>query len=354
MTSTRKPVKRRSSGPTITDVAREAGVAIMTVSRVVNGGSYVSPATEKRVRAAIRRLGYTPNEAARILKGQRAHIIGLVVPDLADVFFATCANSVQEVAGQHGYMTLIVTSERSAETESNELEMLAARRVAGVLIVPSQSIADKRLRKLQQSETPVVALDRTIEGIDAGEVIVENEGGAEEAVRHLIGHGHRRIICIGYDAKVFTIHQRILGYRRAMKDAGLKPELWTNITTVEQTEVLLRKLWAEPDRPTALFTLNNVASIHALQAIRAMQLQMPRDLAMVGFDDLELAPLLEVPLTTVRQPAVEMGRSAARMLFDMIDRTRSVGLSSEPERRVVLPTELVLRGSCGCPYQHRR
>ncbi|MDQ1452852.1 MAG: LacI family transcriptional regulator, partial [Acidobacteriaceae bacterium] len=112
----RKAARRRHSGPTITDVAREAGVAIMTVSRVVNGGSYVSPATEKRVKAAIRRLGYTPNEAARMLKGQRARMIGLVVPDLADSFFATCANAVQQVAGTHGYMTLIVTSERSVET----------------------------------------------------------------------------------------------------------------------------------------------------------------------------------------------------------------------------------------------
>ena len=173
----RKAPKRRHSGPTITDVAQEAGVAIMTVSRVVNGGSYVSPATEKRVRAAIRRLGYTPNEAARMLKGQRARMIGLVVPDLADSFFATCANAVQEVAGTHGYMTLIVTSERSVERESNEIAMMAARRIAGLLIVPSREDADRRLRELQQSEIPLVAMDRTLDGVEAGQVIVENAGG---------------------------------------------------------------------------------------------------------------------------------------------------------------------------------
>lgn len=348
----RKAPKRRQSGPTITDVAREAGVAIMTVSRVVNGGSYVSPATEKRVRAAIRRLGYTPNEAARMLKGQRARMIGLVVPDLADSFFATCANAVQEVAGTHGYMTLIVTSERSVERESNEIAMMAARRIAGLLIVPSREDADRRLRELQQSEIPLVALDRILDGVDAGQVIVENAGGAEEAVRHLIAHGHRRIACIGYDAKVYTINQRIQGYRRAMKEAGLKPDVWSNLTTAPATETLLRRLMSEAERPTALFTLNNVTTIHALQAIRAMHLHLPSDLAMIGFDDLELAPLLDTPLTAVRQPAHEMGRSAARMLFDMIRHSHDVGTEGKPERRIVLPTELILRSSCGCNHQN--
>lgn len=325
-------------------------MAIMTVSRVVNGGSYVSPATEKRVRTAIRRLGYTPNEAARMLKGQRARMIGLVVPDLADSFFATCANAVQEVAGTHGYMTLIVTSGRSIETESDEIAMMAARRIAGLLIVPSRSGADKRLRELEQAEIPLVALDRTLDGIDAGQVIVENAGGAEEAVRHLIGHGHRRVVCIGYDAKVYTVHQRILGYRRAMKEAGLKAEMWTNLTTAASAEALLGRLMSEPDRPTALFSLNNVTTIHALQAVRAMQLRLPSDLAIIGFDDFELAPLLETPLTAVRQPAVELGRSAARMLFDMIRHSRDGATGSKPDRRIVLPTQLILRASCGCNH----
>jgi LacI family transcriptional regulator len=346
----RKTGRHRHSGPTITDVAREAGVAIMTVSRVVNGGSYVSPTTEKRVRAAIRRLGYTPNEAARMLKGQRARMIGLVVPDLADSFFATCANAVQEVASTHGYMALIVTSERSLETESNEIAMMAARRIAGLLMVPTRSGADKRLRELQQAEIPLVALDRTLDGVDAGQVIVENAGGAEEAVRHLIAHGHRRIACIGYDAKVYTIHQRILGYRRAMKEAGLEPQTWTNLTTAAGTETLLRRLMKEPDRPTALFTLNNVTTIHALQAFRAMQLRLPADLALIGFDDFELAPLLDTPLTAVRQPAMELGRSAARMLFDMIRHSRDGVTSNKPEPRIVLPTQLIVRASCGCNY----
>jgi DNA-binding LacI/PurR family transcriptional regulator len=135
-----------------------------------------------------------------------------------------------------------------------------------------------------------------------------------------------------------------------MKEAGLKAEMWTNLTTADATEALLRRLMKEADRPTALFTLNNVTTIHALQAVRSMQLRLPADLAMIGFDDLELAPLLDTPLTAVRQPALELGRSAARMLFDMIHRAREVGTDTKVERRIVLPTELILRASCGCNH----
>jgi LacI family transcriptional regulator len=133
-----------------------------------------------------------------------------------------------------------------------------------------------------------------------------------------------------------------------MKEAGLKPEMWTNLTTSAATESLLRQLMSEAGRPTALFTLNNVTTIHALQAVRAMQVRLPRDLAMIGFDDLELAPLLDTPLTAVRQPALELGRSAARMLFEMIRYSHDVGTGETPERRIVLPTELIVRASCGC------
>jgi DNA-binding LacI/PurR family transcriptional regulator len=137
-----------------------------------------------------------------------------------------------------------------------------------------------------------------------------------------------------------------------MKEAGLKPEVWSNLTTAPATETQLRRLMSEAERPTALFTLNNVTTIHALQAIRAMHLHLPSDLAMIGFDDLELAPLLDTPLTAVRQPAHEMGRSAARMLFDMIRHSHDVGAEGKPERRIVLPTELILRSSCGCNHRN--
>ena len=331
--------------PTITDVARDAGVAIMTVSRVINGGSYVSEATEKRVRASIDRLGYKPNEAARTLKGQRARLIGLIVPDLADSFFATCANAVQEVAGRLGYMTMIVASERKVEFEADEVEMMAARNIAGLILVPSSTEASGRLADIRSHGVPIVTLDRTMAGLHAGEITVENFGGAEEAVAHLIGHGHRRIACLGYDSEFSTIQERIQGYASAMKAAGLGSEILSDLDTAAAVNDALNTRLREPDCPTALFTLNNVSTIHTLHTLRQMNLRVPEDVAVIGFDDFELAPLLATPLTAVRQPSVEIGRRGAQLLFDAI---REGSSTANGKIRIILPTELIVRRSCGC------
>lgn len=168
--------QKATGNPTIADVARESGVAAMTVSRVVNGGKLVRAATAARVRAAIDKLGYEPNEAARILKGQAPRTLGLIVPDLADTFFSICAHAVQQMAAKHGYMTLLLASERDRESEARELAMMKSRNVAGILIVPSSADCIGQLRELRARGIPVVMLDRTFPGLDAGEVMVENGG----------------------------------------------------------------------------------------------------------------------------------------------------------------------------------
>lgn len=345
--TSRRGTAKRLSSPTITDVAKDAGVAIMTVSRVINGGSYVSESTEKRVRASIERLGYKPNEAARTLKGQRARLIGLIVPDLADSFFATCANAVQEVAGHFGYMTMIVASERRIEFEADEIEMMAARNIAGLILVPSRTDASDRLEEIRSHGVPIVTLDRTLSGLQAGEVTVENCGGAEGAVTHLIGHGHRRIACLGYDSQFSTIQERIHGYATAMKAAGLATELLSDLETAAAVSSALNTRLRASDRPTALFTLNNVSTIHALTTLRHMKLRVPEDVALIGFDDFELAPLLATPLTAVRQPPVEIGRRGAQLLFEAIQERASTG-NIPGKIKIILPTELILRRSCGC------
>jgi LacI family transcriptional regulator len=344
---TKRIEPKRASSPTITDVAKDAGVAIMTVSRVINGGSYVSEATEKRVRASIERLGYKPNEAARTLKGQRARLIGLIVPDLADSFFATCANAVQEVAGHLGYMTMIVASERRTDFEADEIEMMAARNIAGLILVPSRTDASQRLDEIRSHGVPIVTLDRVLAGLPAGEVTVENCGGAEEAVIHLIGHGHRRIACLGYDAQFSTIQERIQGYTTAMRAASLPTEIMPNLETAAAVSAALHGRLRAADRPTALFTLNNVTTIHVLTTLREMNLQVPDDVALIGFDDFELAPLLATPLTAVRQPPVEIGRRGAQLLFEAI-REHATSGTLPGKIKIILPTELILRRSCGC------
>jgi LacI family transcriptional regulator len=336
--------KARKSAPTIADVARECGVGSMTVSRVINGKKHVSVAMARRVRAAISKLGYEPNEAARILKGQAPRTIGLIVPDLADPFFSMCAHAVQQLAAKHGYVTLLCSCEGRENTEAEELAVMKSRNIAGVLIVPSNVSSDHQLKELRARGVPIVMLDRTIPDLDAGEVMVENREGTHKAVSHLIEHGHRQILCVGYDSKFNSIGQRISGYRAAMTEAGLKPQLLIVDRDCSISQQLLKRL-RSAKRPTALFTLNNVTTTNVLHALQRENISVPRDVAIVGFDDFDLASLLAVPLTAVRQPAAELGRSAARLLLDWI---RSGSHAEYLSPRVLLPTELVIRQSCGC------
>lgn len=337
----RKPV----GTPTIADVARESGVGAMTVSRVINGGKFVKNVTAARVRAAIDKLGYEPNEAARILKGQSARIIGFIVPDLADNFFSICAHAVQEMAAKNGYLTLLLTSERDRDSEAKELAMMQSRNVAGILIVPSSADCIGQLKQLQGRGVPVVMLDRTFPGLTAGEVMVENREGAAKAVNHLLDHGHRSILCVGYDSQFNSVGQRIEGYESAMLKAGLKPQFLVLDESSLIGPQVVRRL-RSPKPPTALFTLNNVTTISVLSTLQREKIQIPEEVAIIGFDDFDLAALLAVPLTAVRQPAAELGRSATRLLLDAI-RSHHSGYGSA-STRVVLPIELVTRRSCGC------
>jgi LacI family transcriptional regulator len=337
--------RKPTGNPTIADVARHSGVGTMTVSRVVNGGKLVSSATAARVRAAIKKLGYEPNEAARVLKGQSPRTLGLIVPDLADTFFSICAHAVQQMAAKHGYMTLLLASERDRDSEARELAMMKSRNIAGILIVPSSAGCVRHLVELRERGIPVVMLDRTFPGLDAGEVMVENREGTRKAVSHLLDHGHRDILCVGYDSEFNSIGQRIDGYQSAMNDAGLKPQFAVvKEGALVGPEVLRRLRSAKP--PTALFTLNNVTTTQVLTMLQRERIRIPEEVAVIGFDDFELAPLLAVPLTAVRQPAAELGRSATRLLLDWVrsrpPETRSI------HTRVILPTELVIRRSCGC------
>ena len=337
-------MKRKSSTPTVADVARLAGVGAITVSRVVNDTSYVSADKKKRIREAIRKLGYRPNQAARVLKGNRAKMIGLIIPDLADPFFGRCAAAVEEYASSHGYMTLIVASNRNQELQENEVVMMMGQNVAGLIVVPS--LPGESLHQLSEMDVPIVALDRPLEGVNADEVVVENLGGAQTAVAHLIEHGHKRIACVGYDKTSYSIGHRILGYTEVMRASRLKPEIYDEVKTLEDTLKLVRRWKKSQERPTAVFSLNNVSTHHLLWALREVDLAIPQKVALIGFDYLELAALLSPPLTVIRQPAANLGVQASKLLFERMAARKL------PEGgfgiKLVLPVEFVIRDSCGC------
>lgn len=338
-------MKRIARKPTILDVAKKAGVGLMTVSRVINNNASVRPTTRKKVLAAIAELGYRQNEAARLLKGQRAMTIGLIVPDLSDVFFSSCAHTIQQIARTHGYMTLVFASERDPELEIHEAELMADRKVAGMLIVTSAE-GDQRLKALQQQGLAIVAFDRPLSGIDTDAVVVENRQGAEQAVRHLIEHGHHNIACVGYDHSVYTVRERIEGYANCMRASGLRPQIFPEVSTLEETHAWIQKTMKGKERPTAIFSLNHRSSVHLLQALSQKKIAIPKEVALIGFDDFDLSSVVVPSLTTVTQSPIELSRRSMALLMERIQHNKEE--TEFTPAKIVLPVKLVIRSSCGC------
>jgi LacI family transcriptional regulator len=337
----------RGRPPTIIDVAKEAKVGVMSVSRVLNNHPSVKHSTRSRVLQAVAKIGYSPNDAARMLKGGRGRTIGLVVPDLSD-FFSSCFHAVQEVAIRHDYQTLVVATGRSVTVEEQQLESIQ-NRIAGLLIVSSGSDG-RRLKTIQENGVPVVALDRPVTGMSADAVLVENRDGAEQGVRHLIEHGHKKIACVGFDSGSYTVRERIEGYNIAMRNAGLEPVLFCQLNSLEAMQHLVLR-WSTKDRPTAAFSLKRISSVYLIQALHHHNLRVPEDVAVVGFDDFELAEVLAAPLTVVRQTPTGMARAAAELLFKKIANLQQGAMAEAQTAKMLFPTELIIRRSCGCPLK---
>jgi LacI family transcriptional regulator len=337
--------KQRSvhSKPTMSDVARLAGVGTMTVSRFLSGSAGVTEETARRVQMAVAQLRYRPNELARAFRGQRTNSIGLIIPYLYDSFFANCAHAVTTVAKEHGYSVIITTSNEDPDLEFAEAERMLQRHVDGLVLIPARS-RQNRLTRSFFGKTPVVAFDRPVPDQQFDTVLVQNTAGAHRMTEHLIEHGHKRIAFLGLSRDLFTINARFLGYRRAVQDAGLHEDSFFGCVSREDTLGWLSDRLKAADAPTAVFTSNTLATRYGLSSLVSMGIRIPGDIAVAGFDDFELAELTSPSLTVVRQPAQAMGRVAANLLLDRISR----GELPQMGNRIVLPVEIVLRRSCGC------
>ncbi len=329
--------------PTLADIAKVAGVGVMSVSRVVNGTRPVSPETERRVRAAIEKIGYRPNEAARILKGHRAQVIGLIVPDLADPFFATYASAVHETAWEAGYMTLMAASAHRTDVERRETEFMIERHVAGMLVAPVGSDND-HFKTAKNNNLPIVSFDRPMEGVDVDVFVVDNRAAAARATQHLIEHGHGNVLCIADDENIFTKAERVAGYCEAIRRARLPVRIsFVGPVSGPLPKQLEFALHSAPP-PTAIFATSNVIALEVLRELQKRSIAMPGEIALIAFDDFDAATLVRPMVTVVRQPVAELGRKAASALLARI----SGELRSERSLRVTSRTELVIRESCGC------
>lgn len=329
----------------MSDVAKLAGVSTMTVSRVLNENANVLEETRQRVFTAVERLGYRRNELARSLRERRSRQIGILVPNLCDPFFAVSAQAINRVARDHGYSVSIATTEENPELEFEEASRMLRRSVEGLLVIPVDVKGSSRLLSPEIQEIPIVTIDRPASGAGRSfdTFLVENKQGALEGTQHLIRLGHKRIACIALSRRLYTMRQRISGYEAAMASAGLKPEVVIVPETVDGTLECLRALMSGRSAPTALFCANNLTTRQVLHGLQVLGLHPPDPVALVGFDDFEIADLLRPGITVVSQPFEEMARHAAEALFERL----ANGRAHLPGRRTVLPVALIVRGSCG-------
>jgi LacI family transcriptional regulator len=343
-------MKKRGSHATLSDVARLAGVGVGTASRVVNGGINVSPKTLKKVESAIRQLEYKPNHAARILKGGRTKTVGLLVPSIADSFFARCAEAAEKIARLHDSLLIVAVTNNERDAEMNSLNVLMRHRPDGLLIVPSDFADEEFARFIRSSAIPIVTLDRPLFGSGCASVITDNFEAARKATNHLIKHGYRRILCFGREPELYTIQERLRGYCHAMEEAGLAPLVDTSLNQDDKASVArsLAMHLKSSQAPEAIFTLKNSSTVTTFQALQRLKVAIPSQVALLGFDDFELAGTLRPAISVIQQPIEEVGKKAAEILFAQLEDAhftkRSTGFDPEPE---MLESRLMLRKSCG-------
>lgn len=320
------------------DVAGLAGVSLKTVSRVINGEAGVTPSKVEKVEAAIASLGYERNDlAASLRSGVRSRTVGLVIEDIANPFYAVVAQAVEDVAREHSSLLITTSAREDAERERELVTALLRRRVDALLVVPAGP--DHGYIASTGFAGNTVFLDRPPANAEADTVLVDNAVGAKMATSHLLDHGHERIAIVGDMGSLYTAQERLGGYRKALRARGVpvdKALISMGHSTIDSAREAVTDLMALPAdrRPTALFTANNRCTIGALHAVQ----QDRHRVALVGFDEFELADLLGV--TVIRTDPYRMGRVAAELALATRDDDGRRGA-----RRVVVPVELVTRGS---------
>jgi LacI family transcriptional regulator len=333
--------------PTVRDVAQMAGVSVTTVSRVLRGERYVRPQIRAAVQSAIVELDYRPSELARQFRAQRSALVGYVVPDISEPFYAAILRGINKQLRPQGFVVAIHDTDERAAAEAEAVSALLDSRAAGMIVASSGPWPRALSERFRATEVPIVAIDNRLESADTDAVYEDNEAGAATLTRHLVEHGHQRVAFVGGIMTESSGAERLAGYRRGLAEAGVPED--ERLVAVgdwrqESGRLYTLRLLRQPDQPTAILAANYVVALGVMKALRALRLRIPDDVALVAFDDFEVAELLNPPLTALRSNVESIGELAAGLLIEQLypsgDRAR---------RELRIPFQLVSRRSCGCP-----
>jgi LacI family transcriptional regulator len=334
--------------PRIKDVAERAGVSVGTVSNVLNRPDRVAESTRAQVLAAISELGFVRNSSAAQLRAGTSRSLGLLVLDLANPFFHDVAKGVEEVAQAAGYAVILCNTDEQARREDRYLQLLEEQRVRGVLITPVE-VGSERLDALRRRGTPTVLVDRHDPRSNCCSVAVDDVAGGELAGACLIAQGHRRIAYVSGPLKIRQCADRLAGLRRAVAASGADPD---QVITVAEVPALNAKAGYAAARDlldagagiSAAFCANDLLALGVLRAAVSSGRRVPGDIALLGYDDIDFAADAAVPLSSIRQPRLQIGRAAAKLLIEECDNP-----VTHAHQQVIFKPELVIRESTGLP-----
>lgn len=351
----------RTGAPTISDVAKAAGVGRATAARTLGGYGYVSPQMQAKVLEAAEDLGYRTNALARSMSTGVTHTLGVIVADVGNSFFSGVLRGIADTARMHSIDTLVISTDESREKEISAINALINKRVDGIIISTAARTlaAAEHIVEARDQGIPVVLVDRALPGLGLDEVVIDNRAATRNAIRSLIDDGHRRIAFVWgpptvsrptlrrelIDASsdnLFTEAERLEGYLDALDDEGIAfdPSLiMTSEKTSEKAREEMLRMFQLPAAPTAVFCTESDAVVGALRAIREQGLRIPEDVSLIGFDDNPWAEVMNPPLSMIAQPMHELGVQAAQRLLARIENT-----ATEPAR-ITLTTELIQRDS---------
>jgi DNA-binding LacI/PurR family transcriptional regulator len=332
--------------PTIKEVAERAGVSVGTVSHVITGSVPVSEDLRVRVQTAIRDLDYHPNHVARSLKTSRTRTLGIIVPDMTISFFPQIIRGAENAAREKGYSLIAVNSIESAERQTELLSLLRSQQVEGILLViAAGSTPTTQMTRLIEAGVPVVCLDRVPDRIPVDSVSVEDVAAAEMGTEHLLQRGYRRVAIVTGPLALKNERRRLQGYEQSLERAGIAPDedlVWQGNLRTEDLEAMCRERLSDPvRRPDAIFCTNGPTALGALRAMRSCGLATPDDIGFVTFDELTVDDLFRPAITTIVQPAYEIGHKASEILLERIEQ----GKDREDVRTVRLPATLKVRDS---------